>query len=179
MLRLLNPDAVYESLFDIDLDALAARGIRGLIVDLDNTLVEYGNSVVSTQARDWVRSARDRGFAVCITSNARSGRVRSFAQALSIPGIANAAKPVRRAFRRAMRLLRTTPPETAIIGDQVFTDVLGGNRMHAYTILVNPLSTTELGATRVMRRLERKVLRRLVRRGLLAEGDWAIRQQAR
>lgn len=177
MLRLLKPDAVYESLFDIDLDALAARGIRGLIVDLDNTLVAYGDSSVPDKAREWVHDVRERGFSICITSNAREARVRSFSEAFNIPGIANAAKPIRRAFRRAMRLMGTTPPETAIIGDQVFTDVLGGNRINVYTILVNPLSTTELSATRVMRRLERKVLKRLVRRGLLDESDRAIRRR--
>lgn len=178
MLRLLIPDAVYESLYMVDLDALAARGIRGLIVDLDNTLVEYGNSAVPIEARDWVRGARAKGFKVCIASNARTGRVRSFAAAFGIPGIANAGKPIRRAFRRAMRLLGTTPSETAVIGDQVFTDVLGGNRMKAYTVLVNPLSKKELGATRMMRRLERKVLKRLVRRGMLDETDWATRCRA-
>lgn len=178
MLRLLTPDAVYPSLFEVDLDSLAARGIRGLIVDLDNTLVEYGNSAVPAEARDWVRTARKKGFRVCITSNARTGRVRSFADAFGIPGIANAGKPIRRAFRRAMRLLGTTASETAVIGDQVFTDVLGGNRMELYTILVNPLSKSELGATRVMRRLERKVFKRLVRRGMLDENDWATRRRA-
>lgn len=179
MLRLLNPDAVYESLYAVDLDELKARGIRGLIVDLDNTLIAYDYADVTEQARQWVAAARERGFKICLTSNARSGRVRRIAQALDIPGIANAAKPIRRAFRRALRLLGTKPSETAVIGDQVFTDVLGGNRMNLYTVLVNPLSTAELGATRLMRRLERRVLRRLVHNGLLAEGDWAVRQRSR
>lgn len=179
MLRLLTPDAVCDSLFDIDLNGLAARGIRGLIVDLDNTLIAYGSGTPTEEARLWVQKALDQGFKVCLTSNARSGRVRFFAQTFNIPGIANAAKPMRRPFRRAMRIMGTKPSETAVIGDQVFTDVLGGNRMNAYTILVNPLSTRELGATRVMRRLEQKVLQRLLEEGLVVERDWAMRRIAK
>lgn len=178
MLRLLTPDAVSESLFAVDLDDLAARGIRGLIVDLDNTLIAYGSKTPTEEARQWVQKALDKGFKICLTSNARSGRVRFFARAFNIPGIANAAKPMRRAFRRAMRMMGTKPSETAVIGDQVFTDVLGGNRMNVHTILVNPLSTTELGATRVMRRLERKALQRMLERGMLGERDWAARRWA-
>ncbi|MFS8524810.1 MAG: YqeG family HAD IIIA-type phosphatase [Limnochordales bacterium] len=179
MLRFLAPDAVYESLFAVDLDDLKARGIRGLIVDLDNTLIEYGNPHATEEARRWVEDALGRGFKICLTSNARSRRVRHFAREFNIPAIANAAKPIGRAFRRAMRLLGTRPDETAVIGDQVFTDVLGGNRMNTFTVLVNPLSAKELGATRMMRRLERKVLRELVRQGLLDERDWQLRQKAR
>lgn len=179
MLRLLVPDAVCQSLFTVDLDDLQARGIRGLIIDLDNTLIAYGDRTVTDEARRWVEDARRRGFKICLTSNARSRRVRFFAESLQIPGIANAAKPIRRAFRRAMRIMGTRPEQTAVIGDQVFTDVLGGNRMNVYTVLVNPLSTRELGATRMMRRLERKVLERLVRQGMLKERDWAVRQEPR
>lgn len=178
MLRLLTPDAVYESLFAVDLHALKARGIRGIIIDLDNTLIAYGHGKVTEQARSWVAEARGLGFRLCLTSNARSGRVRYFAQMLDMPGIANAAKPTRRAFRRALRLLGTEPPETAVIGDQLFTDVLGGRLMGLYTVLVNPLSTVELGPTRLMRRLERKVLRKLVREGRVAHGLAVVRRRA-
>jgi HAD superfamily (subfamily IIIA) phosphatase, TIGR01668 len=178
MLRWLTPDAVYESLFEVDLEDLKARGIRGLIIDLDNTLIAFGHGQVTEQARRWVAEARAMGFRLCLTSNALSGRVRYFAQMLDMPGVAIAIKPARRAFRRALRLLETKPEETAVIGDQLFTDVLGGKLMNLYTVLVNPLSTAELGTTRLIRRLERRVLRRLVREGRLAHGEAVARRRA-
>jgi len=176
VLRLLAPDQCRRSLHEVDLDDLARRGIRGLILDLDNTMAEYGQAAIPPATRAWIQTAKERGFRVCITSNARPGRVKAFAEALDVPGIPYAVKPVRRAFRRALKILGTTPQETAVIGDQLFTDVLGGNRMGMYTVLVNPLSAVELGTTRLVRRLERRVLRHLVRRGLLTEADWRLRE---
>lgn len=177
MLRLLTPDVVCGSLYTLDLDSLAQRGIRGLMVDLDNTLVAYKNRDVTDEAVAWVQDAQAHGFRICITSNARTARVRHFAEALAIPGIPNAAKPVSRPFRKAMRILQTAPEQSAIIGDQLFTDVLGGNRVGVHTVLVNPLSTVELGATKVMRRLERRAWRRLLQKGMLSEADWRLRQE--
>lgn len=176
LLRLLAPDECRRSLREVDLGELTQRGIRGLILDLDNTIAEYGQASVPPPIRAWVEEAQARGFRVCITSNARPRRVRAFAETLGVPGIAYAAKPVRRAFRRALKLLGTAPRETAVIGDQLFTDVLGGNRMGMYTVLVNPLSSAELGTTRLVRRLERRVLRQLVRRGMLTEAQWRLRE---
>lgn len=175
LLHLLTPDVVCRSLYVLDMDALAKRGIRGLMVDLDNTLIAYKNDDVTEEAVRWVQKAHASGFKVCITSNARSGRVRRFAEALSVPGIPNAAKPISRAFHKAMSMLQTTPDESAIIGDQLFTDVLGGNRLGVLTVLVNPLSTAELGATKLMRRLEKQAWRRMKQKGLLTEADWRLR----
>lgn len=176
LLRLLAPHECRRSLWEVDLPALARRGIRGLILDLDNTMAEYGKAVVPPETKAWVQEALRLGFSVCITSNARPRRVKAFADALGVPGIAYAVKPVRRAFRLALKLLGTTARETAVIGDQLFTDVLGGNRMGMYTILVNPLSSAELGTTRLVRRLERRVLKHLVHRGMLSEADWRLRE---
>src|SRR5690606_39583069 len=82
------------------------------------------------QAEDGIRGFHVTGVQTCALPIC-SRRVRFFAESLQIPGIANAAKPIRRAFRRAMRIMGTRPEQTAVIGDQVFTDVLGGNRMNS------------------------------------------------
>ncbi|MBO8141458.1 MAG: YqeG family HAD IIIA-type phosphatase [Firmicutes bacterium] len=179
MLRLLKPDACYPSLYEVDLDGLSRKGIRGLILDLDNTIVEYANASVPDRAVAWVREALDRGFRVCITSNAVTGRVAAFSEALGVPGIANAVKPASWPFRRALKLLGTAPRETAVIGDQVFTDVLGGNRLGMFTVLVNPLSTAEMVTTRLVRLLERRALAYLRRKGLLSDADWRTREGRR
>src|SRR5690606_10890430 len=176
VLRLLAATHCHCAMLEVDRNDLARRGIRGLILDLDNTMAEYGQAAISPATRAWIQTAKERGFRVCITSNARPGRVKAFAEALDVPGIPYAVKPVRRAFRRALKILGTTPQETAVIGDQLFTDVLGGNRMGMYTVLVNPLSAVELGTTRLVRRLERRGLRHRGRGGLLTEAEWRLRE---
>jgi HAD superfamily phosphatase (TIGR01668 family) len=97
---------------------------------------------------------------MCLVSNNLSTRVSRFSRALDIPAIAKAAKPRRRSFRQAMEIMGTTAEHTAVIGDQLFTDVLGGNRLHLFTVLVSPLSPLEFWTTRLVRRAERLVLPR-------------------
>lgn len=161
------PDAIYPSVRDIDLKDLQRRGIAGLLIDIDNTIVPWGNPQMDQDFIRWISLAKEEGFRICLVSNALPERVQSFAELLGIPAVGRAMKPLGRAFRRGIDLLGLRRGQVAVVGDQLFTDVLGGNRMGLYTILVNPLSTAELGSTQIMRRLERKVLRMLARRGLV------------
>lgn len=159
--ELLRPRLFVPSVHDLDLPSLRRQGIRGLILDLDNTLVAWGSHEVGEELFRWVREARGLGMSLCFSSNARSARVAQLASQLGIPGIPNAAKPRRRSFRQALLIMGTSPQETAVVGDQLFTDVLGGNRLGLYTILVQPLDRREFFFTRLVRRLERLVLRAL------------------
>lgn len=156
----LQPALVVHSVHDIDLDRLAARGIRGIIVDVDNTLVAWGGKEPPREIVDWFDRVRTRGFSVCLLSNAGERRVTAFATALGVPAVPGAAKPRRRGFLAALRLLGTEPVATAVIGDQIFTDVWGGNRLGLFTILVTPVSRREFIGTRFVRLLERVVARR-------------------
>ena len=106
---------------------------------------------------------------MCLVSNNKKDRVSNFGRILGVPALSKARKPRRRAFREAMRIMNTRPETTAVIGDQIFTDVLGGNRLGLYTILVVPLSKQEFIGTRCMRHLERVVLKILARRNLLRD----------
>lgn len=166
-MRLLRPAEYRPSIFAVDLDRLRARGIRGLIVDLDNTLGPWRLAEPDPAVREWFRRAQAAGFRICIVSNGGARRVQAVASALAVPAVGRAAKPSGRGFRAALALLGTAPHETAVIGDQIFTDVLGGNRLGLYTILVRPVSPREFLGTRLVRRVERLVLRWLERRGLL------------
>lgn len=170
MLELLCPDDCVDKVMDIDLKQLYRRGIRGLILDVDNTLLGWESDELPTQVSAWVQKAKQLGFRVCIASNGTKTRVRKIAEDLDVPAISKAVKPRKRPFRRALKILGTTPQSTAVIGDQIFTDVLGGNRMDLYTILINPVSKTELRTTKIVRRVERRVLTRLHRKGRLGDG---------
>lgn len=157
----LRPDEYRDSAFSITPEHLAARGISALIIDLDNTLVGWHQTQVTPAARAWLERMRQAGIGVCIVSNNNLARVGAFvAQGLDLPYVASAGKPGKGAFHKAMALLRSTVRNTAVVGDQIFTDVLGGQRMGLYTILVVPISRGEFFGTRLITRpLERLVLR--------------------
>lgn len=157
--RWCRPDIVAASVQDIDPQALRARGIEALLLDLDNTLVMWRSHDLRAEVSAWVERAREAGLRLYIVSNTSSARrVEPVARQLGIPYAVRAAKPALRAFRRAADLLDVPPEKVAVVGDQVFTDVLGGNRAGMLTILVNPINRErEFISTRMMRVLERLV----------------------
>ncbi len=158
ILDLFRPKQIYNSIFDIPLERLYRDGIRGVIIDLDNTLTEWNNPELSRQTVDWLQRAERIGLRLCFVSNNSDERVRRIAERVGVPFVARARKPRRRSFLRAMELMQTGKEETAVIGDQVFTDMLGGNRLGLLTILVTPISKKEFIGTRFMRLLERLIL---------------------
>lgn len=158
MLKLLRPHLYVRHLEDIPLSQLAEKGIRGLIIDLDNTVTEWNSNFIRENVRAWFAELPKYNLKPCLVSNNSHGRVRQVADQLGVPFISKAGKPRRQAFRKAMELLGLEPKATAVIGDQIFTDVLGGNRLRLLTILVVPLNKKEFIGTRLMRQLEKLVL---------------------
>lgn len=162
MLRWLIPTRYVPSILALDPGALATEGIRGLILDLDNTVVAWNASAPTEAVRQWVGRVREAGVRACIVSNNFSGRTQAIGRVLDVPVVAAAVKPIPWGFRRAMALMGTRPEQTALIGDQVFTDILGGNLLGVRTILVEPLSEQEFPTTRLVRRVERLIRARVV-----------------
>ncbi len=160
MLRWLRPAAQVPTIYDIDLAALRARGIRGVILDLDNTIVPWGAREVGVRLPTWIAAAQAADLRLCIVSNNRGSRVTAIANRLGLPVVTWALKPRRRAIRRALVVMGTTPDATALVGDQVFTDILGGNRLGLHTILVRPQSHREFILTRLVRLVERLLVQR-------------------
>lgn len=166
----LLPREYVGSVNEIDPTRMLELGIRAVLVDLDNTLVEWTRSDLEPEVEDWVREALWAGLKVCIVSNTRNeARIAGIAGMLGIPYVLRARKPRRGAFRRAMDLLGAGTAETAVIGDQLFTDVIGGNRLGVYTILCVPLPGREYPGMRTVRVLEHALLRWFVGRGQLTE----------
>lgn len=157
-----RPDHIAESVAGIDLSALRELGIEALIVDLDNTLVPWRGYEVSDAVLGWLRDIEAQGMKVCIVSNTRyPGRLKHLAEKLQIPFVKGRLKPRKSAFRPALELMNVSPDRVAVIGDQIFTDILGGNRLGLYTILVRPLSRREFFGTRISRVFEKVILRAL------------------
>ncbi|TFE31623.1 YqeG family HAD IIIA-type phosphatase [Cohnella luojiensis] len=167
MFKRLLPDQIVNTVFDIDLDELKARGVRGIITDLDNTLVSAKTPLATPQLVGWLDLVKDQGFKVVILSNNNKTRVGNFAEPLGIPFIPAARKPAGAAFRRAINLMELTSEQAVVVGDQMLTDVLGGRRAGLHTILVTPIAPREEGwATQINRRIEKIALARLRKKGL-------------
>lgn len=162
ILKWLTPTSAADSLLALDPAELAARGVRGVILDLDNTVVAWNAAVPTEAVRHWISQARAAGLRMCIVSNNFSRRAQVIGALLGVPVVAGAVKPIPWAFRKAMAILGTLPGQTALIGDQLFTDILGGNLLGVRTILVEPLSVEEFPTTRVVRRVERLIRPRIL-----------------
>ncbi|MFC6591533.1 YqeG family HAD IIIA-type phosphatase [Deinococcus lacus] len=160
MRRYLCPDDVLLSLEQITPEFMAARGLRGLLLDLDNTLVPYGSREDRAETTEWLAGIRSAGLKAGLLSNAAGGRAAFWQGRLGLEGTGMAGKPNPRTFERGAARLGLPPYQVGMVGDQVFTDVLGGNLAGMHTILVVPLADNALPHTRLARSLERSVLRR-------------------
>jgi uncharacterized protein len=162
----LVPDAVVDSVLDVTPAWLQSRGIRGLILDLDNTLVPYGQYDPAPEVLTHLRELAAAGIPAMILSNAMSARTVTVARHFSLPFLANAGKPAPQAFHRALGELSLTESEVAVVGDQIFRDVLGARRAGCFAVLVKPLSPRDFVGTRLLRWPESWVIRHLRRRGI-------------
>mgnify|MGYP001132778521 FL=1 len=159
-MKYLYPDSYYKSIFEVKIEDLKDLDIKGVIIDIDNTIVPWKDKKLSNEVFNWFNKLIEEGFRLCLISNGMSKRVEYFSNQLDIPAIGTAVKPRKKAFRQALKILGLRKEKVAVIGDQVFTDVLGGNRMGFTTILVDPLKEEEFITTKIMRLLEKLVIKR-------------------
>jgi len=158
------PNMTVDSIYEIDLNALRKQGIQGIITDLDNTLVGAREPDATPELIRWLQQLDEHGFRVVIVSNNHLPRVERFAKPLGMPFVHRAKKPTLAPFRKALSLLNLSHEQVVVIGDQMMTDVYGGNRMGLYTILVKPIAPQDEGlGTRINRRLE-KIVRAMMKR---------------
>jgi HAD superfamily phosphatase (TIGR01668 family) len=156
--NLLVPTIRVASVPEIHLETLRSLGIKGLIFDLDDTLVHAIEPRAHPEMMAWIEAIRAEFKIYIVSNNPRRDRVELAALHLDLPFHHAAKKPSRRFFRAALETMKLQPSEVAIVGDQLFTDVLGGNRLGAVTILVDPLSPERKWHRKVMRSVERFML---------------------
>ncbi|MCT2343233.1 MULTISPECIES: YqeG family HAD IIIA-type phosphatase [Niallia] len=171
MLNNFLPDQFVKNIFEITPELLKEKGVKGIITDLDNTLVEWDRPLATPQILEWFEDMKKNNIKVTIVSNNKEGRVKSFSDPLNIPFIFAARKPMGRAFRRALKEMELSKTEAVVIGDQLLTDVLGGNRSGFHTILVVPVAQTDGFATRLNRKIERRILNWFRKKGKLTWED--------
>jgi uncharacterized protein len=161
-----RPSAFAPSLPDIDLDDLQACGIAFLILDLDNTITQWQRLEIPDKVAEWIAQAADRGMKLCIASNTRNTRrLNDISGRLGIPALSRALKPRKKGFSEAMKLMSAEQARTAVIGDQLLTDIFGGNRAGLYTILVAPMHPREFIGTKISRLFEWTLLYWFRRKG--------------
>ncbi len=159
------PHRYAHSVLEVLPEDLSARGIEGVILDLDNTLVKWAREDLTEGILAWIAALRGANIKFCLLSNSvLSRRVERVASVFGCPNIRKAQKPRPDGFHRAMKAMGTTPATTAIIGDQMFTDILGGNRVGLYTIMVKPMAKGEFVYTRLVHRPPETLLLRLFRK---------------
>lgn len=157
MFKKLYPTKYLDSSYSIDYEQLYRSGIRGLIYDIDNTLVEHGMPATD-RAIKLFEQLRSIGFDTCLISNNKEPRVKPFADAVGSKYVYDAHKPSRKNYIRAMELMGTDTGNTYFIGDQIFTDVYGANRAGIPSILVKPIHPKEEIQIVLKRKLEKIVL---------------------
>lgn len=157
MFKKFYPKEYLDSSYVIDYEKLYKDGVRGLIYDIDNTLVEHGKPATE-RAVELFERLRNIGFDTCLISNNKEPRVKPFADAVGSKYVYDAHKPSRKNYIKAMELMGTDTGNTYFIGDQIFTDVYGANRTGIPSILVKPIHPKEEIQIVLKRKLEKIVL---------------------
>ncbi len=157
MVNILKPNQSVASIYEIQMHVLMQKGYRHIILDMDNTLTPWNDHQVRPVLADWIATVKDLGYTVCLLSNNRQKKVQDFAAKLGVLAAPKGGKPSGRSFKRAISMMQGTGQDTMVIGDQVFTDILGGNLLGLYTILVDPITTSEFIGTRFTRLMERLI----------------------
>jgi len=144
--RFVKADLKIKSVYDLDIKMLKSKGIKGILFDIDNTIEEYATPMPSEKTLEFFRQLSEEGFKIGIISNAKYIRVAKFIKGFpsknfpELHCIAHAGKPFRKAFRLLSMKMDLKRSEIAMIGDQLFTDIWGGNRAKCFTVLVEPIN---------------------------------------
>ncbi len=162
MLRLFTPHYRIGRVWDLTPARLQQWGLHALLLDVDCTLTRYSQGEALPEVAAWIEQLRLSGFKLCLVSNGLGQRITEFADRLDLPFVARAMKPMPRGIRKALTLIGAEPSQTAIVGDQLFADVMAGHLAHIRTILVEPIHPEEEPwFTRAKRLPERVLLARI------------------
>ena len=158
---LLTPNLQVRKITDITIEMLKENDIKGMILDVDNTLIDL-DRVPLEGIKEWIDNMKNEGIKFCIASNSlKKDKIEKVAKMLDIPYVHFSAKPTKIGLKKAKQILGIENSKNiAEVGDQLFTDVLGTNRMKMFSILTEPLCEEKVKINNLKRKLEKRVLRR-------------------
>ncbi len=159
MLKKFFPHVYYNSIYDIPLNKLHSKNIKGIIFDIDNTLAPFDIKHPDKKLKDFFNNLKAEGFKVSLVSNNKKNRVEIFNKQLKLPAVSKAGKPRLGGLIKVMKLMGTDKRNTALVGDQIFTDMWAGNRMGIYTILVKPICERDEWTVKLKRGVENQFLK--------------------
>ena len=163
------PKIYLQSVLQIDKELIEKNNIKALILDVDNTLMDIDRNLIDG-LKEWKQSLVDIGVKMMIVSNSNKvDKVQKAANHLEIDYILFAKKPTKGGLKRAMKMLGIPAENIAVVGDQIFTDVLGANRTHMISILVKPVCTDDIWLTKLKRPLERQIKKRYFKKYQIKE----------
>ena len=155
---MIYPNEYLDSVKDIDIDFLKKNQIKGLIMDVDNTLIDFDKKMLEG-AEEWVEKLKKNHIKFCILSNSNKlEKVKKVADKLDMPFIYFAKKPFKSGFKKAKNILELDEKNIAVVGDQIMTDVIGANRSNMFSILVKPIKEKDYLVTKIKRPLEKLII---------------------
>lgn len=166
------PDIYQKSIYTINYDSLLLRGIKCLLIDLDNTLVSISEKKPNAKIKELFLELKEKGFKIIIFSNSPKGRLKPFKEELDVDCCACARKPSIKKFNSVMSVYHYECSEVAIIGDSIIDDIAGGNNAGITTILINQICKKEYPIAFLKRQYEKRLLKKLRMAGLFTKGRY-------
>lgn len=157
---ILYPNLYCKNVTSITIDMLNKNNIKGLILDVDNTLIDIDRNM-DPKVKDWVSNLKKNNIKLCIVSNSNKvDKIKNVSETLDIPYFYFAKKPFKSGFLKAKKLMNLECKNIAAVGDQIMTDVIGSNRCKMFSILVDPISNRDIFLTKVKRPIEKFIINR-------------------
>ena len=155
---MLYPNEYLNSVKDISIELLEKNNIKGLILDVDNTLINLDRKMPAGVS-DWAKDLKNKGIKICILSNSNKiEKVSAVAKIIGVPYIFFGKKPLKTGFLRAKEILKLDNKNIAVVGDQIFTDIVGANRCNMFSILVKPIEEKDYLLTKIKRPIEKLII---------------------
>lgn len=168
MMAKLKPDYLIFSPFTLTVEMFRAKKIKGIIMDVDNTIISWRDKIVSEEVKQWFRELKSSGIEIVLLSNNTNTRIGPIAQQIEVPFVANAKKPSAYGVKKALEILTMEEQSILLIGDQLLTDISAGKKTAVQTMLVKPM-TSDMIPTYILRLVEKILLRSYNRKYKL---DW-------
>lgn len=154
---LLKPDVKLRGITDITVELLNKYNIKALLLDVDNTMSTHHGTILTNGLIEWIAYMQQSGIKLMVLSNSKRARIEPFAARIGLPFISLGCKPLPTGYLRGVKALGEKRKNVAIVGDQIFTDVLGGNAVGVKTILLTPIKPEDGWSFKVRRKLEKKL----------------------